>query len=116
MQRRFWAIRGTLSIMDTKPPVPRAILVGIQVPSVDDVAHAASIEELGHLARIMHHASRFCLPGWRTHAVDPSPWIGVLNSLCNALGINLPLGGSSGHAAPWLRGRTASGQVRRRGI
>jgi GTP-binding protein HflX len=25
--------------METKPPVPRAILVGIQVPSVDDVAH-----------------------------------------------------------------------------
>jgi hypothetical protein len=40
------AIRATFSIMETKPPVPRAILVGIQVPSVDDVAHAASIEEL----------------------------------------------------------------------
>jgi hypothetical protein len=25
------------------------------------------------------------------------------------------VGGSSGHAAPWLRGRTASGQARRRG-
>jgi hypothetical protein len=35
--------------MEAKPSVPRAILVGIQVPSVDDVAHAASIEELGHL-------------------------------------------------------------------
>ena len=29
------------------------------------------------LAAIMHHASRFCPPGWRTHAVDPSVWIGV---------------------------------------
>jgi hypothetical protein len=38
----------------------------------------------------MHHASGFCLPGRRTHAVDPSPWIGALNSLCNALGIDLP--------------------------
>src|SRR3981081_4047691 len=35
--------------METKPPVPRAILVGVQVPGVDDVAHAASIEELGRL-------------------------------------------------------------------
>jgi GTPase len=35
--------------METKPPVPRAILVGIQIPGVDDVAHAASIEELGRL-------------------------------------------------------------------
>ena len=26
--------------MDTKPPVPRAILVAIQMPGVDDVAHA----------------------------------------------------------------------------
>jgi Adaptive response protein AidB N-terminal domain len=29
------------------------------------------------LTAIMHHASRFCPPGWRTHAVDPSVWIGV---------------------------------------
>src|SRR3979411_2396431 len=37
--------------METNPPVPRAILVGVQVPSVDDVAHAASIEELGRLVK-----------------------------------------------------------------
>jgi hypothetical protein len=30
----------------------------------------------------MHHAS--------THAVDPSVWIGLVNSLCNALRIGLP--------------------------
>jgi hypothetical protein len=29
------------------------------------------------LARIMHHASRFYAPGRRTHAVDPSVWIGL---------------------------------------
>ena len=46
-------IRVTPSIMETKPPVPRAILVGIQVPSVDDVAHAASIEELGRLVKTL---------------------------------------------------------------
>src|SRR5260370_24162128 len=39
--------------METTPPVPRAILVGIQVPSVDDVAHAASIEELGRLVKTL---------------------------------------------------------------
>lgn len=35
--------------METKPPVLRAILVGVQLPGVDDRVHAASIEELGRL-------------------------------------------------------------------
>src|SRR3954462_7742447 len=39
--------------MDTNTPVPRAILIGIQVPSVDDVAHEASIEELGRLVKTL---------------------------------------------------------------
>ena len=39
--------------METKPPVPRAILVAIQVPGVDDVAHAASLEELGRLVKTL---------------------------------------------------------------
>ena len=39
--------------METKPPIPRAILVAIQVPGVDDVAHAASIEELGRLVKTL---------------------------------------------------------------
>jgi GTP-binding protein HflX len=39
--------------MDTKPPVPRAILVGLQLPNVDDAAHAASLEELGHLVKTL---------------------------------------------------------------
>jgi GTPase len=39
--------------MDTKPPVPRAILVAIQSPAVDDVAHAASLEELGRLVKTL---------------------------------------------------------------
>jgi len=38
-----------MAIMETVPPIPRAILVGVQIPGVDDVAHAASIEELGRL-------------------------------------------------------------------
>jgi GTP-binding protein HflX len=38
-----------MAIMETKPPIPRAILVGVQIRGVDDVAHAASIEELGRL-------------------------------------------------------------------
>jgi GTP-binding protein HflX len=40
---------GKSRVMETKPPVPRAILVGAQLPGVDDVAHAASLEELGRL-------------------------------------------------------------------
>ena len=39
--------------METKPPTPRAILVGIQTPEVDDVAHAASLEELGRLVKTL---------------------------------------------------------------
>ena len=39
--------------METKPPTPRAILVGIQLPEVDDVAHAASLEELGRLVKTL---------------------------------------------------------------
>ena len=39
--------------METKPSVPRAILVGVQIPSVDDVTHAASIEELGRLVKTL---------------------------------------------------------------
>jgi GTP-binding protein HflX len=38
-----------MAIMETKPPIARAILVGVQIPGVDDVAHAASIDELGRL-------------------------------------------------------------------
>src|SRR5688572_25463166 len=39
--------------METKLPVPRALLVGIQIPSVDDAAHAASIEELRRLVKTL---------------------------------------------------------------
>ena len=39
--------------METKLPVPRAILVGVQLPGVDDAAHAASIEELGRLVKTL---------------------------------------------------------------
>jgi GTP-binding protein HflX len=40
-------------IMETKPPVPRAILVGVQLPNVDDVMHAASLGELGRLVKTL---------------------------------------------------------------
>jgi GTPase len=39
--------------METGPPIPRAILVGVQVAGVDDVAHATSIEELGLLVKTL---------------------------------------------------------------
>ncbi|MBR0644944.1 GTPase HflX [Plastoroseomonas hellenica] len=39
--------------METKPPIPRAVLVGIQTPDVDDVAHDASLEELGRLVKTL---------------------------------------------------------------
>ena len=39
--------------METKPPIPLAILVGIQTPDVDDAAHEASLEELGRLVKTL---------------------------------------------------------------
>ncbi len=46
-------VRATLRTMETKPPVQRAILVGIQQPAIDDAAHAASLEELGRLVQTL---------------------------------------------------------------
>jgi GTP-binding protein HflX len=40
-------------MMETKPRVARAILVGIQVPGVDDAAHAASLQELARLVKTL---------------------------------------------------------------
>jgi len=48
-----WHAAGERRTVETKPPVPRAILVGVQLPGVDDVAHAASIEELGRLVNTL---------------------------------------------------------------
>jgi GTP-binding protein HflX len=39
--------------METKPPTPLAVLVGIQTPDVDDVAHEASLLELGRLVKTL---------------------------------------------------------------
>src|ERR1700758_4361726 len=39
--------------METKQPVPRAILVGIQLDGVDDTAHEASLQELGRLVEAL---------------------------------------------------------------
>jgi GTPase len=40
-------------MMETRPPVPRAILVGVQLPGVDDTTHAASMDELGRLVKTL---------------------------------------------------------------
>ncbi|WP_428375176.1 GTPase HflX [Lichenicoccus sp.] len=39
--------------MQTEPPVPLAVLVGIQAPDVTDVAHEASLEELRRLVKTL---------------------------------------------------------------
>lgn len=39
--------------METAPPIPLAVLVGIQTPDVDDIAHEASLEELGRLVKTL---------------------------------------------------------------
>ena len=56
MQGRFvrrGPIRATSRFMETKLPVPRAVLVGIQTPDVDDAAHEASLQELGRLVKTL---------------------------------------------------------------
>jgi len=44
---------ASLPTMETNQPVPRAILVGIQLDSVDEVAHEASLKELGRLVETL---------------------------------------------------------------
>nr|WP_314073284.1 GTPase HflX [uncultured Roseococcus sp.] len=39
--------------METKSPIPLAVLVGIQTPEMDDVTHEASLEELGRLVKTL---------------------------------------------------------------
>ncbi|WP_243429519.1 GTPase HflX [Acetobacter sacchari] len=39
--------------METASPIPLAVLVGIQTPDVDDIAHEASLEELGRLVKTL---------------------------------------------------------------
>jgi GTP-binding protein HflX len=39
--------------METKSPIPVAVIAGIQTPDVDDVAHEASLEELGRLVNTL---------------------------------------------------------------
>jgi GTP-binding protein HflX len=39
--------------METKPPTPLAVLVGIQTPDIDDVAHEGSLEELRRLVKTL---------------------------------------------------------------
>ena len=42
--------------METRTPVPRAILIGLQLPEIDDEAHAASLAELGRLVDTLGYA------------------------------------------------------------
>ena len=39
--------------METRPPTPLAVLVGIQLPEVDDVTHEGSLKELGRLVKTL---------------------------------------------------------------
>jgi len=42
-------------MIETKTPVPAAVLVGVQTPDVDDAAHEASLEELARLVKTLGH-------------------------------------------------------------
>ena len=51
--------------METKPPTPLAVLVGIQTPDMDDVVHEASLEELGRLVKTLGYN-----PSYSAHSRD----------------------------------------------
>jgi putative tryptophan/tyrosine transport system substrate-binding protein len=51
--------------------------VDFQLDRLPMVARELVDRRVSVLAAIMHHASLFCTPGWRTRAVDPSVWVGV---------------------------------------
>jgi GTP-binding protein HflX len=61
--------------METRSPVPRAILVGVQVPSVDDVAHTASLAELGRLVKTLGYEVVATVSQKRT-SIDSSAVLG----------------------------------------
>lgn len=61
--------------METKSPVPRAILVGVQVPGVDDIAHAASLAELGRLVKTLGYEVAATVSQKRA-AIDSSAVLG----------------------------------------
>jgi len=61
--------------MEVKPAVPRAILVGVQIPSVDDVAHAASLAELGRLVKTLGYEVVSTVSQKRT-AIDSTAVLG----------------------------------------
>src|SRR5690349_1279925 len=63
------------AFMETRSPVPRAILVGVQVPSVDDVAHAASLAELGRLVKTLGYEVAATVSQKRA-AIDSSTVLG----------------------------------------
>ena len=56
--------------METKPPVPRAILVVIQVPSVDDVAHTG-----GQITGPIHSIHPNAMPMVLTTREEIDVWI-----------------------------------------
>jgi GTP-binding protein HflX len=51
--------------METKPPIPLAVLGGIKTPNVDDVAHKASLVELGRLVKTLGYN-----PSYSAHSRD----------------------------------------------
>ena len=55
LMRVFVTLGGSGSISVEQVPHPLAVLVGIQAPDDDDVAHEASLEELGSLVNTFGH-------------------------------------------------------------
>ena len=66
--------RGVLLRQVRVEPLAAVASVGPRRGSDREFPHGVGA---GYLAAIMHEATRFCSPGWRPHAVDPSVWTGV---------------------------------------
>ena len=81
--------------METAPPIPLAVLVGIQTPDVDDIAHEASLEELGRLVKTLGYTV-----------------VGTISQRREGTGAGLLLGtGKLAELAAWTGGTGVAGSM-----
>jgi GTP-binding protein HflX len=92
--------------METKPPTQRAILVGIQMDGVDDVAHAASLAELGRLV----HTLGYEVAGTVSQKRDGIGGLTVLGS--GKLAELAALTGGAGVVSAWKAPQTSKARQR----
>lgn len=99
-------VRATCPRMETKKPVPRAILVGIQMDGVDDAAQDASFKELGRLVETLGYE----VAGSVTQKRDGIGGLTVLGK--GKLAELAALTGGSGVVTGWTAPQTSKARAR----